>query len=132
MSKEGFAMSGNFFLDTNAIIQLLNGNNDVYDIIKDADFIACSIISELEYYSFPKITNDDISLLKKFLERITVVDLTHHDIEIKKRIVEIRKSKKVKLPDAIILASAVITNCQLVTADKQLGNFSDFVNIISF
>ena len=49
MSKEKFAMSGEFyFLDTNTIIQLLKGNQELIKILKEAEFIACSIISKLE------------------------------------------------------------------------------------
>lgn len=41
--KGSFEMSGSFLLDTNAIIQLLKGNESVFRIIENADFLACSI-----------------------------------------------------------------------------------------
>lgn len=43
-----------FLLDTNAIIQLLKGNKGLLSIISGADFIATSIISEMEYFWFIK------------------------------------------------------------------------------
>ena len=53
--NSGFcAMSGNrYFLDTNAIVQLLAGNPDVIDILSGASYIAISVICELEFLSFP-------------------------------------------------------------------------------
>ena len=52
-------MNGKFFLDTNAIIQLLKGNQELLEILQNAEFIACSIISKLEYMSFQDISEND-------------------------------------------------------------------------
>lgn len=125
-------MNGNYFLDTNAIIQLLQGNREIYDILSGASFIACSVISELEYRSFPDISDKDLLLLDRFLLRISVVDVNHANSALKDKISQIRKSRKVKLPDAIILASAKTNNCLLVTADKGLQNLSEFADICAF
>ena len=113
-------MSGRFFLDTNAIVELLKGNDNVLRIVRSADFLACSIISELEYSSFSGLTENDVNLIDEFLSRISVIDICHSDTELKREILGARKAKKIKLPDAIILASAKLKNCQLVTADIEL------------
>jgi len=43
-------MNGNrYFLDTNAIIQLLAGNSDVTDILSDASYIAISVLPVKTY-----------------------------------------------------------------------------------
>ena len=131
-SKGRCAMSGRFFLDTNAIIELLKGNAEILKIIETADFIACSVISDLEYRSFPGLLETDARLIYEFLSRISVLDITHDDIELREKIAVIRRSKKIKLPDAIILASAKLNNCQLVTADKELMKFSDHTDVIGF
>ena len=69
-------MNGKFyFLDTNTIIQLLKGNQEIIEILSDAEFIACSIISRLEYLSFPKISENDIKLFNTFAEKIEIMDL---------------------------------------------------------
>ncbi len=45
-------MNGNgYLLDTNAIVQLLKGNKELIAILGTADFIATSIIAEMEYLS---------------------------------------------------------------------------------
>lgn len=73
-------MSGRrYFLDTNAIIAVLNGNNKLNTLLSDAEYVACSIISVLEFLSFPDIQKQDIKVLNLFLERIDVVSLTLTD-----------------------------------------------------
>lgn len=43
---------------------------------------------------------------------------------------EIRKKKKIKLPDAIIYATAMVNNCELVTADvKDFRGLEAGVNV---
>ena len=125
-------MNGRFFLDTNAIIQLLKGNIEIGKIIEDAEFLACSVISELKYVSFPGLSDAGGLLLAEFISRISVTDITHDNLDLKIKIADIRKTKKVKLPDAIIVASARQNNCQLITADKDLLKLKDYVDIIDF
>ena len=49
--------------------------------------------------------------------------------EIKNQTIEIRKNKNLKLPDSIIVASAIVQNTILVTSDKKLLNL-DFLDVI--
>jgi len=109
-----------FLLDTNALVQVLAGNAALLQLLVDAELIATSIICELEFLAFPNLTDADRDLLSKFLQRIDVVDLLHADNQLTTTICEIRATKKLKLPDAIIAASAMHTNCTLVTADQKL------------
>ena len=55
-------MNGRLFLDTNTIIQLLKGNQELIEILQEAEFIACSVISKLEYLSFSNISKNDVEL----------------------------------------------------------------------
>ena len=43
-------MPGRLLLDTNAIIQLLAGNKELLELVSSADFVATSIICELEFF----------------------------------------------------------------------------------
>ena len=120
-NKEKFAMNGKFyFLDTNAIIQLLKGNLNLIDILKDAELIACSVISQLEYLAFPNISMHDIELFNVFIEKIEVIDLTSNNNELHQQILTIRKDKKLKLPDAIIAGCSLYKNFTLIIADKKM------------
>jgi tRNA(fMet)-specific endonuclease VapC len=56
-------MNGNrYLLDTNAIIQLLKGNSEIAGILKNAKYIACSVISVIEFLSFSNLEAEDKSL----------------------------------------------------------------------
>jgi len=109
-----------FFLDTNAIVQLLSGNAEVRNILEVAVYIATSVICELEFLSFPGLSEKDKQLFRSFLTKITVVDVCTSDVQLKERIQNFRREKKLKLPDAVIVASAAVHACLLVTADKHL------------
>ncbi len=125
-------MNGRYFLDTNTIIQFLKGNREIFKIINNSNFLACSVISELEYLSFNNLQDDDIALFKEFMTRIKVYDLLHEDNSLKNSILSIRKSKKVKLPDAIILATSSNNDCTLITSDKHLLSFKEIYKTINF
>jgi len=64
---------------------------------------------------------DEKQRIEKLCENIPVIDL---DKEIVEKVIQIRQQNKIKLPDAIILATALINNFELITA-----NISDFSNI---
>ena len=56
-------MSGKgYLLDTNAIVQLLKGNKELIAVLGTADFIATSIVAEMEYLSFSGLTDADVAL----------------------------------------------------------------------
>jgi predicted nucleic acid-binding protein len=114
-------MNGKFyFLDTNAIIQLLKGNQNLIEMLQEAEFIACSVISKFEYLSFPNISENDIELFNTFANKIEIMDLPSSNNELDQYILDIRKDKKLKLPDAIIVGCSMYKNCTLITADKKI------------
>ena len=48
-----------YFLDTNAIVQLLSGNPSILETISEAEYIATSVICEVEFFSFSGLTEED-------------------------------------------------------------------------
>lgn len=111
-----------YFLDTNAIVQLLAGNPDVADILRGASSVLTSVICELEFLAFPKLSKQDKRLFGEFMKRVNVVDVCSSDSALKERLLEFRATRRLKLPDAIIAASASVHQCTLLTADSQLLN----------
>ena len=106
-------------LDTNAIIALLNQNAQIINVIDTADNIFISIINELEFKSFSNLSLNDVKLFDTFAAKVNVVELLSSNNILKNKIVEIRNTYKIKLPDALIAASAIINNAVLITADKE-------------
>ena len=115
------AMSGKrFLLDTNALIALLKGNQALLDLTASAEWIGISVVSVLEFSSFTGMTAPDLELLREFQSIASVVDIAHTDQALMQLIAQIRLSTKLKLPDAIILASAALHASTLITNDSQL------------
>ena len=119
-------MSGRrYFLDTNAIVQLLEGNQELLDLLCGAEYVATSVVCELEFLSFPLLQEEDVALFRRFIKRIEMIDLSSGNEMLKNKILEIRSARKLKLPDAIIAASSLTSGCTLVTADRQLLNMKE-------
>jgi predicted nucleic acid-binding protein len=101
-------MSGNrYVLDTNAIVALLQGNLQLIELLKDADWLGVSVISQIEFLVFPGLTQNDRQIFEQFLQRVEVLDLVAIDAVLIDKIVEIRQQYRLKLPDAVIAAMAI-------------------------
>jgi predicted nucleic acid-binding protein len=111
-------MNGRLFLDTNAIIALMSGNYKVLQLVNSANWIGVSVISEIEFLSFSKITERDKLLFQKFKERVNILDLKSNDNLLIEKICELRLKHKVKLPDATIMASAILSESTIISNDK--------------
>ena len=116
-------MNGNnILLDTNAIIYFLNGKfllNNEYNIFT-------SIISEIELLCYPKITLEEENIIKDFLNNINIINL---DSYIKHETIAIKREISIKLPDAIILATAKVNNLILLTQDECILKYNGYKNI---
>lgn len=120
-------MNGNdIFLDTNILIYLLQGNEEVANIINDKHFVI-SFITELELLSYPTQSKEEEKAINKLLQECYIVDI---NAEIKRKTVSIRLNNKVKLPDAIICATASFINIPILTADKKLATIKDLDVVI--
>ena len=111
-------MSGKgYLLDTNAIIQFLKGNKGLVAILARAEFIATSIIAEMEYLSFSGLSESDILLYQTFRSRIQVYDVPSSDSMFTQLVINARKAYGLKLPDAIIAGTARANDLTILTAD---------------
>ena len=99
-------------LDTNSLIYALNGQAKI-----PLEYYLVSIITEIELLSYTKLTDSEDMMIRSMLDRFEIVGLTAN---IKEITISIRKRFKVKLPDSIIVATAIENNATLVTSDKQL------------
>ena len=121
-----------YFLDTNALVAFGNGEKKIGALLAEADAVSTSVICELEYLSWEGLTEEDEDHFRQFLSMINVVDVLTADAVLKNRIVEIRRTNtKIKLPDAIVMASASVTGSILLTRDHQLLN-SEFCETLEF
>jgi predicted nucleic acid-binding protein len=73
-----------------------------------------SFISQLELLGFKDITSKQQTEIGKFISECIVIDINE---EIKREVILLRRSSKLKLPDSIVLATAKYLSLPLVTAD---------------
>ena len=75
--REIYAMNGKrFLLDTNAVIALLQGNNQLLKRLRDVQWIGISIITQIEFLAFSGLGDEDKHLFRQFLQRIDVIELS--------------------------------------------------------
>lgn len=110
-------MSGNkLFLDTNIIIYFLSGDDTLTELLEGKS-IHISVITKLELLSYTELSGKEHIKLEKFLSECTVIDLTP---SVQSETVTIRREYGLKLPDSIIVASALYLDLPLITSDKSL------------
>ncbi|MFY9235168.1 MAG: type II toxin-antitoxin system VapC family toxin [Fimbriimonadaceae bacterium] len=81
----------------------------------EASSFVISIITKLELLAWPRITQEERVLVREMLSAIEVAQIT---TEIEEKVIEIRTTCRLKLPDAIIAATATSLGAPLVTNDS--------------
>jgi tRNA(fMet)-specific endonuclease VapC len=109
-----------YLLDTNALVAILEGQAALIALTRDADWLGVSVINVLEFLGFDGLTEPDRLLFVELLGRIAVVDLTYEDTGLMAHITALRKTRSLKLPDAIVMASAALHDAILITKDTAL------------
>ncbi|HEX8314726.1 MAG TPA: PIN domain-containing protein [Flavisolibacter sp.] len=124
-------MSGtNYFLDTNAIIALLNGNRQIENILYSATWIGTSVVCIIEFLSFPDLSANDRSLLYSLTQRIDVISIENRFQELE-QVANIRKQTRLKLPDSVIAATALAMNAILISNDREFTAIPNF-SVVNF
>lgn len=118
-------MGTQYLIDTNAVIEFLggtlpsSGSNWLQDII-DRDLHHLSVINQIELLSFNGLP-DEMLILESFINVSNILPLSD---AVAKQTIELRKTYRIKLPDAVIAATALIYGLTLITR-----NTSDFHRI---
>ena len=113
-------------MDTNVVIELLGGvlpvsGKDWLQDIIDQNLHALSVINEIEFLGFES-TNAEMKVMEAFTDASAILPLSDAIVQ---KTIELRKTYRIKLPDAIIAATALTHNLTLITR-----NTSDFRNIV--
>jgi len=114
-------MGKSFLIDTNVVLDFSHGifseksKNFVANILNREPII--SAITQIELLGFSVVPPQ----IESFVRYTSIVGINDSVIE---KTIEIRKHCRIKLPDAIIAATALINNLTLLTR-----NMADFRNI---
>ena len=106
-------MKIDFIGDTNFLIYVLEGKEDVLPFL-EFDF-SVSFISEVELLGYKGITKKDENNIRNLISDCFLLEWNS---TIKNKTIDLRRKYKIKLPDAIIAATAIVYNSPLVTADE--------------
>lgn len=69
-------------------------------------------------------------MFDEFASGINIIDLLATNEGLKSKIIEMRNHYRLKLPDAIIAASAIVNDIVLITADKGFKKVAELQLII--
>jgi predicted nucleic acid-binding protein len=108
-------------LDSNVIIYISQEKLELKNLPPEYDEILISSVSYMEVLGF---IFPDLEKEKSLIEFTDTLSIVETNFEIRKKVIEYRKKKRIKLPDAIILATAAIMKADLFTY-----NMNDFQNI---
>ena len=114
-----------YLLDTNFVINYFKGffkadaGKFTDSVINNTTFI--SVITRMELLSWKSLNPKDEEVIKEFISDSTVFPLEESIIN---RTILLRKAFAIKLPDAIIAATTLVHDMQLIT-----HNLKDFTNI---
>jgi predicted nucleic acid-binding protein len=114
-------MGERYLLDTNTVLDYMGNKftgNAKTTIARIIDFeINLSVINKIELLGFSKVEQD-------LIDFVNCSNICPMDDEIVEKTIEVRRLYKIKLPDAVIAATALQSNFTLVT-----NNTKDFKNI---
>jgi len=114
-------MGQKYLIDTNSLIdaqmnRLPKSGLEFLAKVLNEDFII-SFITYIEYLGYKEITKSS----EEFISLASVIEIDKSTID---ACIQLRKNYKIKLPDAIIAATALVNNYILIT-----NNEKDFVSI---
>ena len=113
-------MGAQYLIDTNVVIDFFNGRLPLSgQRLLAATAPAISVITQIELFSKARLTPEEIMQLEKFVQVATVYDTITPAIVA--QTINLRVQHKIKTPDAIIAATALVYGLELLTR-----NLADF------
>lgn len=115
-------MAGKYLIDTNTVIDYLDNKLPANAAkMLDAEELDISVITRMELLAWRNAEPEQIFILNQFINSVVIWGL---DEPVILKGIEVRKEYPIKLPDAIIAATAKVYDLSLVTR-----NIDDFKNI---
>lgn len=100
--------------------------------LSNATWIGISVVSKLEFLSFGELSQNDRDLFGEFQRRVETIGLGVQDEMLLQATIDLRRDHRLKLPDAIIVATALNASATLVTADAHFKRVTGLNIVDSF
>jgi len=113
----------NALLDSNVIIYLSRRELDL-DFADQFDTLSISVITYMEILGYNFSDQSEERFIYDFLSAFHMYFV---DQAIAEEVIQIRKNKRIKLPDAIIASTAILNDLCLITRD--VDDFSNIANL---
>lgn len=107
-----------YLLDTNIILYFLGGRLE--SPLPEGEYFV-SAITEIELLSYPFLDNEAARQIEDFLRELSIIDLRE---DVKAKAIVLRRQGGLKLPDAIIAATAQVLGAAVLTNDKKFHRVS--------
>lgn len=109
-------------LDSNTIIYLSKEIISVDDVFYNSEEYGISVITYMEVLGYEFESKKEQEFIEELLSYLSIFYI---DETIAKRVIKLKKERKIKLPDAIICATAMLQDSLLITNDIRLKNIEN-------
>jgi len=121
-------MSGNrLLLDTNILIYLSKREINLEDFASKDDVLYISVITLMEAKGYLFSNKKEEAIIDALCNNLIKVYLTDEVIE---TVITLRKKYRIKLPDAIILSTAIKNDLKLITRNSKDFEAADPNNLV--
>jgi predicted nucleic acid-binding protein len=110
----------NYLVDTNFLIYLSEEDKIVIPFLDDN--ISISYITELELLGVFSISKEQLKNAQNLINDCIVFEMNS---QIKQKVISLKQSYKIKLPDAIIAATAIVYNLPFITSDADFKKIKE-------
>jgi len=114
--------SNHVLLDSNIVIYLSQKKLSINEVFEENTNYSISLVTYMEILSYNFPTREEEHFVRKLLSLFKIIDISK---EIAEEVILLKKMRKIKLPDAILVATALIEHSTLYTNDKQLHTLAN-------
>ena len=115
-------------IDTNILLYILGGDEDLGLLLTGRDVVASAMV-RMEAMVYHGKDPDHLVHVHRFLEQCEMEEI-HRSVQ--DRAVDLRLRYKLKMPDAIIAATAIHLGVPLITADKTFGKLKPEFDVVLY
>lgn len=112
-------------VDTSVLIDLAGGDRNMASVL-DRQEVFISIITGIEFLAWPKLTETGVPVAMALLEQYATENIGR---AIRDKAAWIKRTFKLKLPDAVIAATAMHLNAPLITRDKGFNRVAHQIDV---
>ena len=108
-------MEVNVLLDTNVLVYHVAGDSAATKFLEETiarRSFCLSILSVIEFLGWHGHTDEEFIECKELIELATILPVSK---EVADKAIELRRSRRIKLPDSVIASTALVNNLSLVT-----------------